>query len=218
MDLQENTVAQEVSQGPFDQGWEDRGGQIDETDRESPSQTREGESQEEIDSPENRIAAGGEELIKLRHLGEERAVTPEEMRVLAQKGLDYDRVRSRLQEARETIQKLGGDRPVPAAADRPTVGEARRRDLLEFVRAFPQVGAASIPAEVWASARGGESLTAAYARYQDRLLRGQVTDLRERLAAAENEREGAARSAGSMAGAGSGRRPDPFEEGWDWGF
>ena len=82
--------------------------------------------------------------------------------------------------------------------------EARlQADLRAFAAAFPDAARdpRSSPGEVWAMARRGGSLTAAYGAWSEAVRRN-----------AEN----AARSAGSMRSAGAGPGPvDPFLEGWN---
>ena len=95
------------------------------------------------------------------------------------------------------------ERPAPPAA------QGREADFLEFIEAYPQVEPGDIPQEVWQRAVRGESLTAAYARYEAERLRRENEYLRQ---SQRNRR----RSAGSQQGAGAGdRRGDAFDAGWD---
>ena len=85
----------------------------------------------------------------------------------------------------------------------------READFLAFMEAYPQVEPGDIPPEVWRQAARGESLTAAYARFEAEKLRRENEYLRQ---SQRNRR----RSAGSQQGAGAGdRRMDAFDAGWD---
>lgn len=89
-----------------------------------------------------------------------------------------------------------------------TEGE-RRADFLSFIKEYPDVDAASIPRSVWRKVARGESLAAAYAKYEAESLREENRRLRQSEA---NRR----RSAGSQLGVGAGtRKLDAFESGWE---
>lgn len=53
-----------------------------------------------------------EQMHKLKYLGEEKEVTHEEMTVLAQKGMDYDRIRSKYDELQGLIKTAAGGKTV----------------------------------------------------------------------------------------------------------
>lgn len=59
---------------------------------------------EQTEEPEDDLEQG--ELFVLKHLGEEKQVTLPEMQVLAQKGLDYDRIREKYDGSKEVMTLL----------------------------------------------------------------------------------------------------------------
>ena len=73
------------------------------------------------------------ESFTLRHLGETKNVGREEVIALAQKGMDYDRIRSKLGDASRELEALrSGESYDPDPAER------RRRDCESFVKALLQ--------------------------------------------------------------------------------
>lgn len=74
--------------------WEDGG-----------SSKSEGEEDWEADQP-NRSESSNTDQFLLKYMNEEKTVNREEVVTLAQKGMDYDRVRSRLAEAQRSLQEL----------------------------------------------------------------------------------------------------------------
>ena len=53
-----------------------------------------------------------EQKYKLKHLGEEKEVTLEEMTSLSQKGMDYDRIRGKYDELNNLLRELAGNESV----------------------------------------------------------------------------------------------------------
>lgn len=117
----------------FDEGWDDKdepvvpddgqddGKEIDdEPDTESESEETEADAdQQEADGNEGGDADEGTESEEpgdegssdqgefvLKHLGEEKSVSRDEVVALAQKGLDYDRIREKWDGVKDDIQKL----------------------------------------------------------------------------------------------------------------
>lgn len=84
----------------------------------------------------------------------------------------------------------------------------RADDFVAFAKAFPDVDGAKIPKEVWDAYHAGQSLVAAYSLYENK-------QLKERLAAKEQETKNRERSTGSRASAGAGKEKDAFDLGWD---
>ena len=199
-----------------------------------------------------------ETVWNIRHMGEQRQmrasdITPE----LLQKGLDYDRVRGKYDEAKPAIEMLGQfakeasmsladytkylraetkrasgmseadaknaveleDREAAVsafeaqqreAAQEKSSTEARvKADLAEFSKAFPDIyqqarsNPTVIPDEVWNAVNGGEmTLTAAYSRYAVAQANAKAQAAEQSAAAAQKNGKNAARSTGSMQGAG----------------
>jgi len=104
----EETEVTEQIESAFDEEWEDAPADDNDFDlsddteaAEAEHQSEEADEQEETEAepeetPEDKPAAGAEaehQRFHLKHNGEERDVDTEEVVALAQKGLDYDRVR-----------------------------------------------------------------------------------------------------------------------------
>lgn len=162
----------------------------------------------------------GAESFTLRHLGETKNVGREEVIALAQKGMDYDRIRSKLGDASREIESLrsGGTGEISPE-------ERRRRDCESFVKSFPEAAARlrtdreTIPAEVWDEVRRGVSLTDAYAAHLSRREAAErdaeLSRLRSELERERRERENARRSAGSAVSVGGDPPYDPISAGWN---
>ena len=160
------------------------------------------------------------ESFTLRHLGETKNVGREEVIALAQKGMDYDRIRSKLGDASRELEALrSGECYDPDPAER------RRRDCESFVKAFPEAAEqlrrdkGAIPAEVWDEVRRGASLTDAYAEHLRRREAAEketeLEKLRSELDRERRDRENARRSAGSAVSAGGDPPYDPIKAGWN---
>ena len=176
------------------------------------------------------------ELFTLNHLGETRQVTRAELTALAQKGMDYERVRGKYdalkqykQEAGPALELIRGyaqrnnmsvaeyldfcrkQELMAGGLDEQTAAstlslekreaavsaqearaqaervrqnsileqakarqEAQKKDMEQFIRAFPEVKAKDIPAQVWERVRSGESLSAAWTAHQNQLLKAEL--------------------------------------------
>lgn len=67
-----------------------------------PAETEEAEPTE-VEQPQD---DGADQYLELKHFDEVKKVTKEEAKELAQKGMDYDRIRGKLNEANTNIEKL----------------------------------------------------------------------------------------------------------------
>lgn len=84
-----------------------------------------------------------------------------------------------------------------------------RESLLRFAREYPEVRAEEIPQEVWTAFREGKGeLCDLFARRENR-------QLRQSLAALQQNERNRERSTGSRQSAGSSGKRDAFDEGWD---
>lgn len=175
------------------------------------------------DPGEDAPREGEEELFELKHLDERRRVSRAELIALAQKGMDYDRIRAKYDALRadrnpgaaeETLpgeeqsgaagepsdQKAqanpeGESQPVPAPADIPEA--VRQRSFMRFAKEYPQVKPETIPAEIWRDFIAGRGdLAGLYALHENRQLKAE-------LALERQNRENRSRSTGSRATAGS---------------
>lgn len=160
------------------------------------------------------------ESFTLRHLGETKNVGREEVIALAQKGMDYDRIRSKLGDASRELESLRAGGTGELSPE-----ERRRSDCEGFVKAFPEAAERlrrdrnAIPAEVWEEVRRGASLTDAYAEHLRRREAAEkdteLEKLRAELDRERRDRENARRSAGSAVTAGGDPPYDPIKAGWN---
>ena len=172
-------------------------------------------------------------LWQLKHLDEIRSVDEDELIALAQKGLDYDRIRTGY-DAAKPVMELASVRAgrmgmtVPEYVDFARQAEldpagddeiARREaDLDSFAHHFPDAASDpdSIPEEVWQAVREGSSLSLAYALHALNEARDRAGEAISQSRALVRDRRNAARSTGSMRSSGADRLgKDPFLEGWD---
>lgn len=114
--------ASETSQTETDSGTEPEVAEADQ-----PTETEENGEQSDSDGEPAQEEQKADQLFELKHLDERREVTLEEMRTLAQKGMDYDRIRQERDEMREGwdfLKELADGRPVQDLID-----EARAASL-----------------------------------------------------------------------------------------
>ena len=126
---------------------------------------------------------GGEETFQLKYMDQVRQGSRQEAIALAQKGLDYDRIRAQRDALKAQQQGLG------AGENRQ---EVRRRETQAFLEAYPQVRPEEIPREVWARVARGEPLTWAYSEHRAQMLE---QALEAKLKQEENQK----RALGSLA-------------------
>jgi hypothetical protein len=81
--------------------------------------------------------------------------------------------------------------------------EARNKDFTDFLTAYPDVKAESIPAEVWEENSKGKSLVDAYAKYENKLLKAKIAEFEKGQKAQEVNAKHAESSTGSVTGNGS---------------
>jgi len=145
-----------------------------------------------------------EERFTLKYMGQEHSVSRDEVTSLAQKGMDYDRIRGRL----EAASNGDASEEEPALGDRARQAEnARSQGFLEFFRSRPDVTAEDIPASVFKAVRAGESLTAAYSMYENKVLKSELSALKK----GEENRRKAASAATSV---GRGDHQSALDEAW----
>lgn len=104
----------EVSDAEFDALWdEDDGGDygfVDtDSEEEADQQTEEPAETEEAEpttSEQPQADSADQDYLELKHFDEVKKVTKEEAKELAQKGMDYDRIRGKLNEANANLEKL----------------------------------------------------------------------------------------------------------------
>ena len=115
--IEESTPAEEVVEGltdaELDAMWaddDDDGFVETDTVEEADQQTTEPVETEEAEPTETEQPKddGADQYLELKHLGEVKKVTKDEATVLAQKGMDYDRIHGKLDEANTELAKLKG--------------------------------------------------------------------------------------------------------------
>ena len=115
--IEESTPAEEVVEGltdaELDAMWaddDDDGFVETDTVEEADQQTTEPVETEEAEPTEAEQPKddGADQYLELKHLGEVKKVTKDEATVLAQKGMDYDRIHGKLDEANTELAKLKG--------------------------------------------------------------------------------------------------------------
>lgn len=115
--IEESAAAEEVVEGltdaELDAMWaddDDDGFVETDTVEEADQQTTEPVETEEAEPTETEQPKddGADQYLELKHLGEVKKVTKDEATVLAQKGMDYDRIHGKLDEANTELAKLKG--------------------------------------------------------------------------------------------------------------
>lgn len=115
--IEESAAAEEVAEGltdaELDAMWaddDDDGFVETDTAKEADQQTTEPVETEETEPTEAEQPKddGADQYLELKHLGEVKKVTKDEATVLAQKGMDYDRIHGKLDEANTELAKLKG--------------------------------------------------------------------------------------------------------------
>lgn len=115
--IEESAAAEEVVEGltdaELDAMWnddDDDGFVETDTAEEADQQTTEPVETEEAEPTEAEQPKddGADQYLELKHLGEVKKVTKDEATVLAQKGMDYDRIHGKLDEANTELAKLKG--------------------------------------------------------------------------------------------------------------
>lgn len=110
----EEVEAEGLSDAEFDSLWdEEDGGDYGfveseseaEADQQSEEQV-ETETTEQTETEQSDTESPDQDYLELKHLDEVKKVSKDEAKVLAQKGMDYDRIRGKLGEADNVIKKL----------------------------------------------------------------------------------------------------------------
>lgn len=106
-------AVEELTDAELDAMWnddDDDGFVETDTVEEADQQTTEPVEAEETEPTETEQPKddGADQYLELKHLGEVKKVTKDEATVLAQKGMDYDRIHGKLDEANTELAKLKG--------------------------------------------------------------------------------------------------------------
>lgn len=152
-----------------------------------------------------------DQSFTLKHLGDVRAVGRDEVITLAQKGLDYDRVRGKYDAASAELSSMRASLDRTNMQDMSPEREAAGRRQAEIRDFLAEYGAgidpAAIPAEVWQSVAGGKTLLGAYQAWELKKLRLEST-------AAKKNTENKKRSAGSRFSFGNVKPRDAIADDW----
>lgn len=186
--------------------------------------------------PEAKEAGKQTDQFVLKHLDDTRTVSRDEVITLAQKGMDYDRIRQKLDEQAGEKTELEGRlralNDLAAAGGFKTADdlledvqasmlavekgidkaeEKRNADFAEFLSSEYKGEAEKIPKEVWDSYnKGGVSLLQAFRAYDNHRLKVELEALKK---SAENK----ARSTGSLTTTGKPSAQDEFDRAWNDG-
>jgi len=134
-----------------------------------------------LDKEIEEAVEGEEAEYKLKYLGKEIEVDREKAIELAQKGMDYDRIRGRYERLKSSAKG---------------VSEVKRSEDIEgFLEDYPEVEPGSIPEEVWREVQAGRGLSEAYTRWER-------TKVREEYEAFKQNQALGVRSTGSRDGGG----------------
>ncbi|MCL2409441.1 MAG: hypothetical protein FWC96_07485 [Oscillospiraceae bacterium] len=155
---------------------------------------------DESDMPDIPASEVEESLYKLKHLGREYNIPLPEVLSLAQKGMDYDRIRARADSLMLESTALPGEPPNQGAARRDS-------EILEFISVYRDVTPEDIPPEIWEEVNQGRSLLSAYQGYENRQLKAMIE-------AGARDQENRQRSTGSRATAGNSRERGEVEGDW----
>lgn len=110
----EEAEAEGLSEAEFNSLWDDDDGgdygfveseSEAEADQQSEEQV-ETETTEQTETEQSDTESPDQDYLELKHLDEVKKVSKDEAKVLAQKGMDYDRIRGKLGEADNVIKKL----------------------------------------------------------------------------------------------------------------
>lgn len=268
-------VTTELDDSVFEAAWADE--PIEEA-KEEPAEeaaAEEEETEEEADQPESEEEAKPEqkaETFTLRYMKQDKSYSKDEVTSLAQKGLDYDRIRAERDELKKSAPELNEyktfveelakdagmdvadlieciradrlvkqereagrtitdtaareqirrektardkdsaeqDEEAPAAEEPPKKEEShtsKEDDIRAFCEEYPEVDPKDIPKEVWDKVRDGFSLSAAYAKHQNKVLE-------DRIKVLEQNEKNKNRSTGSRKSSG-GSHKDVYDAAWD---
>lgn len=107
----EEVEAEGLSDAEFDSLWDEEDGgdygfesDSEEADQQTEEQVE--EATEPTETEQSDTESPDQDYLELKHLDEVKKVSKDEAKVLAQKGLDYDRIRTQRDEASANVQKL----------------------------------------------------------------------------------------------------------------
>lgn len=123
----------------------------------------------------------------------------------AQTKLGMEKERAEL-DARQAEVQAQEQRQTSAARKAQEAAQARQKDVEQFCRIYPGVDPKSIPQEVWAAVKGGDTLTNAYTMHENKRLTAE-------LAAERQNKANKASTPGSLGG-NAGAEMDEIDRLW----
>ncbi len=198
-------IVPDVAPEAIDEDWnsqpDDKPGAYEPDDNRDGEDDRETDERDDANDAGNRLAnSGSDQSFTLKHLGEVTTVGRDEVIALAQKGLDYDRIRGKYEQASAELSRAGVPEYAPAAR--------RQSEIREFLAEYGDgINPNTIPREVWQSVAGGKTLLAAYQTWE-------LNKLRADNKAAQKSNENKARSAGSRFSLGNVKPRDAIADDW----
>lgn len=162
------------------------------------------------------LPAGGEQpFLTVKYDGEERPLTKEEAKSLAQKGLNYERVLGQRDSFAARAKELEA-----MLASSPAEGQRLQEDWLRFLAQYPDIKPEQqLSPEVWQRMEEGASPAEAYATFLNERLAEQLAEVKAALSRAQKQNETRQKSPGSNASVtGFAAGADPFLEGLLTGY
>lgn len=127
--------------------------------------------------------------------------------------LERVRLEQRAKELDERERSLAEPKKqAPAEPKKPDplaeAAERRKRDIADFLAAYPKADTSALPKSVWDEVAAGKPLLVAYANYERDKAMQELENLKK---SAENRQK----APPSRESAGAGKNTDPYFEGWD---
>ena len=164
-----------------------------------------------------------DQFLELKHMDTVRKVNRDEAKVLAQKGLDYDRIPRMLAEKEgisyaDAVAKVGvmqqGAQPQQQAQVQQ--GQPKIPAVDQFVQKYPGVKAEEIPQAVWDEVKRTGDLVGAYENYQNTKVKDdKIASLEQEIETLKQNQKNAARSTGSASSSGKTSGKSLIQQLWD---
>lgn len=202
------------------------------------------EASQEVKPTEKEEAEPTEDYLELKHFDEIRKVSKDEAKTLAQKGLDYDRIKTdrdnmkgeykKLKDYEAFLEDMRGDfstidemisdiRAKTGKSASVSTESANQREekpdrdstIQRFVEEYPEVKAEDIPGSVWDEVKTTGDLVKAYSNYEKKTLKDKISSLEQELSTLKNNQSNAARSVGSAKTSGNAREKSMIAKLWE---
>jgi len=139
----------------------------------------------------------GAARLTVKYNGEEKQITLDEARTLAQKGMNYDHIYAEHRDAHRALDTIAAREGINRAQLMERLSGVDLHTLRwgGLLKAYPDLEVKDIPDEVFHAVRDGKSPTEAYQEYL-------ICDLSRKLSQKESLRESSRKTIGSLKGAG----------------